>query len=148
FMAVPHALLTGFAATAPRYHIEQADSLAWIARAHAAAARLAPDERVSFAHRLQRAISRCACPPSKIARRGVSFDVASAGEGPPLYLLRDQPLGVGTAARTAWCGDIVDAYFTDAYAGEGDPPDELIHVTCTGYLSPSAAQKLVAAKRW
>ncbi len=29
-----------------------------------------------------------------------------------------------------------------------EPPDELIHVSCTGYVAPSAAQKLVAAKGW
>src|SRR5262249_30870614 len=28
------------------------------------------------------------------------------------------------------------------------PPDDLIHVTCTGYASPSGAQKLVAARGW
>ena len=27
-------------------------------------------------------------------------------------------------------------------------PDHLIHVTCTGYISPSAAQKIVAEDRW
>lgn len=147
-MAAPQALLTGFSATAPRYHMEQADSLTWLARGHAAAARLAPDERVSFANRLQRAISRCACPPSKIARRGISFDPAAAWDGHPLYPLRAQPHGAGTATRTAWFGQIVDAYFAQAYADRHEAPDELIHVTCTGYLSPSGAQKLVAAKRW
>lgn len=27
-------------------------------------------------------------------------------------------------------------------------PDHLIHVTCTGYISPSAAQRIVASKEW
>jgi hypothetical protein len=27
-------------------------------------------------------------------------------------------------------------------------PDHIIHVTCTGYISPSAAQKIIAEDRW
>jgi len=44
--------------------------------------------------------------------------------------------------------EIVDDYFTDAYPDDEPPPDDLVHVTCTGYVSPSAAQKLVAHRRW
>lgn len=44
--------------------------------------------------------------------------------------------------------DIVDAYFAESYANEVDTPDDLIHVTCTGYVSPSGAQKLVAQRGW
>jgi predicted naringenin-chalcone synthase len=41
----------------------------------------------------------------------------------------------------------VAAYFEQAYESE-QPPDDLIHVTCTGYVSPSGAQQLVARKGW
>jgi predicted naringenin-chalcone synthase len=29
-----------------------------------------------------------------------------------------------------------------------EPPDDLVHVTCTGYVSPSGAQRVVSAKGW
>ncbi len=32
--------------------------------------------------------------------------------------------------------------------GDTKAPDQLIHVTCTGYVSPSAAQTLVSNKKW
>ena len=56
------------------------------------------------------------------------------------------PHGAGTAARTRLFSEIVDAYFEEAYAGDG-APDDLVHVTCTGYVSPSGAQQLVARTR-
>ncbi|MFN0065045.1 MAG: 3-oxoacyl-[acyl-carrier-protein] synthase III C-terminal domain-containing protein, partial [Chlamydiales bacterium] len=34
------------------------------------------------------------------------------------------------------------------YENEKSAPDDIIHVTCTGYHSPSAGQKLVAEKKW
>jgi predicted naringenin-chalcone synthase len=38
--------------------------------------------------------------------------------------------------------------FERLYAVEESPPDELIHVSCSGYLSPSPAQRYLAARRW
>jgi predicted naringenin-chalcone synthase len=44
--------------------------------------------------------------------------------------------------------EIVDDYFENAYSADDTPPGDLIHVTCTGYVSPSGAQKLVARRGW
>jgi predicted naringenin-chalcone synthase len=44
--------------------------------------------------------------------------------------------------------EIVDEYFVDTYANEPLGPDDMIHVTCTGYVSPNGAQKLVARRNW
>jgi predicted naringenin-chalcone synthase len=58
------------------------------------------------------------------------------------------PRGLGTAERTRLFGEIVDAYFERTYEVVDRAPDDLVHVTCTGNLSPSAAQKLVARRGW
>lgn len=183
-MAAVAPLLTAFSSTAPRFEIDQATSLAWLAGAHAEAARQVPaecavllehaeraailgdrkgggsalhldrpaplgtTERAALTARFTRALQRCACPPSQIARRGTSFDLTAPWPGHPLYDLPRDAHGAGTLARTRAFGELADAYFDETYATQDDPPDELIHVTCTGYLAPSAAQKLVAAKRW
>jgi predicted naringenin-chalcone synthase len=42
----------------------------------------------------------------------------------------------------------VSAYFDLEYAQDDEAPSDLIHVTCTGYLSPSGAQRMVAHKGW
>ncbi len=131
------ALLTGFVATPLPYQLEQAEMLSWVAEAHADASYVPVEER----ERLHRLIERVGCPPSAIARRGLALDYAVPWNE---HVLR----GAGTGARTRMYGDFVDRYFADAYADTLDPPDDLFHVTCTGYLSPSGAQRMVAAKKW
>jgi len=146
-------LLTGFAATRPRYELTQARSLDWLVAAHTEAestlAGLAGAEKAAFATRIARVIQRCACDPEQIARRGHSVrDVDLGGwEGNEIYDLRRQPHGAGTAERSRLYGEIVDEYFEQAYAGTS-APDDLVHVTCTGYVSPSGAQQLVARRGW
>jgi predicted naringenin-chalcone synthase len=66
----------------------------------------------------------------------------------PIYDVHEHPQGAGSAARTQLHAELVGRYFAQTYAGEHTAPDDLIHVTCTGYVSPSGAQQLVAARRW
>jgi alkylresorcinol/alkylpyrone synthase len=63
------------------------------------------------------------------------------------YDLPSDPRAAGAGARTRLIGEIVDRYFAASYA-EDTAPDELIHVTCGGYLQPSGAQRLVATRAW
>lgn len=143
--AVMPSLLTGFSSTRPRFEVTQEASLVWLAEAHGRAER-----SPGFAARIDRIIQRCACSPDKIARRGVSIgDLHNARwSDNVLYDVDRDPHGGDSATRTRLFGDIVDAYFAEAYASDRVAPDDLIHVTCTGYLSPSGAQKLVAQRRW
>jgi len=146
-------LLTAFSATPPRFQISQARSLEWLAEAHAEAeatrAALSPAEKTLFAARMVRLLARCACAPDKIARRGHSVaDIELGGwDGNDIYDLRRHPHGTGTATRTRVFAEVVNAYFEDAYASER-APDDLVHITCTGYASPSGAQQLVARRGW
>ena len=146
-------LLTGFAATPPRYELSQARSLDWLVAAHTEAeatrAGLSGAEKAAFATRISRVIQRCACAPDQIARRGHSVrDVDLGGwDGNEIYDLRRAAHGAGTAERSRLFGEIVDDYFEQAYASAG-APDDLLHVTCTGYVSPSGAQQLVARRGW
>ena len=146
-------LLTAFAASRPRFEITQARSLEWLATAHAEAeatrASLSPAEKSAFALRMARLLGRCACTPDKIARRGHSVpDIDLGGwDGNEIYDLRRHAHGSGTAVRTRVFAEVVNAYFDEAYRGD-TPPDDLIHVTCTGYASPSGAQQLVARNHW
>ncbi len=146
--------LAGFVATRPRFEIDQARSLGWLAAAHAEAEatqhHLDPRERQRFEHKLARILERCSAPPAKLARRGHSVpDVERAGFADnELYTFAEAPHGRGTATRMAMYAEQVDDYFTHAYAADHDPPDDLIHVTCTGYVSPSGAQRMVARKGW
>jgi predicted naringenin-chalcone synthase len=140
-----NALLTRFLSTPPRFKVSQQRSLEWLAEAHGIA-----EGSPGFAARIARVLERCACPPSKIAQRHFSIgDLDNLDwNNNVLYDLRRDPHGCDTGARTRVFGNVVDEYFTETYSTETDAPDDLIHVTCTGYLSPSGAQKLVARRRW
>ncbi|MBV8761211.1 MAG: naringenin-chalcone synthase [Deltaproteobacteria bacterium] len=146
-------LLSGFEATRPRYELSQARSLDWLVAAHAEAeaarAGLNHAEKAAFATRIARVLQRCACTPEHIARRGHSVrDVELGGwDGNEIYDLRRDAHGAGTAARSRLYSEVVDAYFVETYAAV-TPPDDLVHVTCTGYSSPSGAQQLVARRGW
>jgi len=150
----PKPLLTRFTVTRPQYEISQSESLAWLAAAHAeaeAARAGAGFDKAAFTEKMARVIERCACPPSNIGRRGHSVeDIASntAWSDNELYDLPLHPHGSGSATRTRLYAGIVDEYFAKAYQGETRAPDDLVHVTCTGYVSPSGGQKLVAARGW
>ncbi|HSD91175.1 MAG TPA: 3-oxoacyl-[acyl-carrier-protein] synthase III C-terminal domain-containing protein [Kofleriaceae bacterium] len=124
----------------------QQKSLDWLAGAHAASeaelAQLDDDEKHAFQSRMLRLLGRCACTPDKIAMRGHSVERVEQGTFDPL------PHGAVTSARMLQFSAIVDPYLIAAYADDRVAPDDLVHVTCTGYVSPSGAQKLVAAKRW
>jgi predicted naringenin-chalcone synthase len=146
--------LAGFVATRPQYEVEQQRSLAWLAAAHAQAeavlGKLDEREQRKFESKLARVLERCACPPSKLARRGHSVaDVERSGFADNDFydLLRD-PHGRTTATRMQRFSEIVNDYFERAYADDHEPPDDLVHVTCTGYESPSGAQRMVARKGW
>jgi predicted naringenin-chalcone synthase len=51
------------------------------------------------------------------------------------------------ATRMKFFDQHADKIFAQFYQG-ASPPDDLIHTTCTGYLAPSAAQKLISNKNW
>ncbi len=146
--------LTDFSVQRPRYRIEQGRALEWLAQIHAAAqvsleSQNAP-KRDGFAERIDKLIQRCACGPAQIGSRGhVTSDLGSTDfQSSPLYDVTQHPQGLGSAARSRAFAEIVDAYFERTYESETSAPSDLIHVTCTGYVAPSGAQRVVASKGW
>jgi predicted naringenin-chalcone synthase len=147
-------LLTRFQATRPRFEFTQDAALTWVAEAHAEAEaalkHLDAKQRDRFEVSIRRVLRRVGCSPEKIAKRGHS--VPDIGErrwqDGVLYDLRREARGRGAAVRTRLFSEIVDAYFEAEYSAEPAMPDDLVHVTCTGYASPNGAQKLVAARGW
>jgi len=146
--------LTQFSMQRPEFEISQERALAWLAEIHAAAeAKLEGwpvEERDAFALRMQKLLQRCACGPDKISKRGhVSSDLGSSRfDDHELYDATRHPHGGGTALRSKLFAEAVNAYFTREYEREQLAPSDLIHVTCTGYVAPSGAQRLVSEKGW
>jgi predicted naringenin-chalcone synthase len=157
------ALLTRFAATRPPYLMAQAHSLDWLARAHAhseaAATGFDAAGREQFADKIAHVLRRVASAPDRIATRASvlpDFTNWERDGSVPNMLYDDpgttvavpSPHGRCASTRIRLYARAVEAYFARQYGGEAEPPDDLIHVTCTGYVSPSGAQQAIAARGW
>jgi predicted naringenin-chalcone synthase len=149
-----HTLLSRFSMKRPPHQTSQAAALAWLARAHAAAEGTVqswdPARVEAFHARLERVIDRCACGPTKIGSRGhvVADAETERWSDMVLYDVVNHPHGRGTTTRNAIYADVVSRYFEREYEGEDTAPSDIIHVTCTGYVSPSGAQRVVQRKGW
>ncbi len=64
-----------------------------------------------------------------------------------IYNLDHHPRGYGFKERMHFFDQAVEKIFETFYPPEVKLPDHLIHVTCTGYVSPSGAQKLVGRRK-
>ncbi|MEK4033030.1 3-oxoacyl-[acyl-carrier-protein] synthase III C-terminal domain-containing protein [Methylocystis sp. IM3] len=102
-------------------------------------------------------------PPSHVKRRQLvffprmedirfengEFDIAEPAQAYlQLFKDRTEPRGADIALRHENFGIVVEEVFDRFYRDADQPPDDLIHVTCSGYLAPSPAQKLVVKKGW
>ena len=134
----------------------QSETFAWLANAHARAeatqARIggrAFDES-QFRDRMTHRLARFGCGQDKIASRAHELADCSHTRWSDMqvYRLDDQPTGVGALARTRFFTKTVEGVFDRLYSECGTPPTDILHVTCTGYDSPSAAQRMVARKGW
>jgi predicted naringenin-chalcone synthase len=133
--------VTAFRTLRPRYQATQEQILEWLVETHT---REAEEEAAgdpcfdagAFAKHLRRMVRHVCCGTASIAQRGFS-----------VYERAREVLG-GTAARTDAFAREVDSAFEHLYEGEADPPRDLVHVTCTGYVAPSGAQRLVATRGW
>jgi len=115
----------------PHFRYHQTEMLEWLAHFH----RCPPN----YFHRY-------GCNPERIASRGsVLADFGSQGRG-QLYNASEKDLR--TSRRTQVFEECSQLYVDELYADEINPPDHLFHVTCTGYSSPSAVQRLVQKKNW
>lgn len=54
----------------------------------------------------------------------------------------------GLKERSNFFRDTVDDIFNHMYKDSHEAPGEILHVSCTGYVSPSAGQKLIPQKNW
>ena len=145
-------MLTDFSPQRPQHQIAQARALEWLTEIHAASEAqlnaLTDSERHTFATRFSKLVERCACGPEKIGTRGHVTADLGASEALDLYDVHRYPRGKGSGARSQAFAEIVDAYFEREFSADTVAPRELIHVTCTGYVAPSGAQRMVANKGW
>jgi predicted naringenin-chalcone synthase len=148
--------LSNFRSRRPRHHSTQLETLEWLAQAHtrAEAERVTSEggtfDSDSFLEWMRRRLRRFGCSSEQITNRGYEIDDCSHLHWSEMevYDVRGRPQGAGMRARSQVFGRVASAAFEELFGEVDTPPQHLIHVTCTGYESPSAAQTLVARKGW
>ena len=148
--------LSDFHILRPCYQTAQADALEWLLAAHTQAEAMKnqlplDSPRIhSFREQLKERLYHVSCKPGVIEYRGhaLSDFLHRNWNEMSIYNLSDSGQGADIALRNQKYAAIVDDAVLQMYANEDESPQNLIHVSCTGYASPSGAQKLVSNKQW
>lgn len=138
-------LLTDFQMIRPPFETTQEETLDWLVEAHVKAE---GDEL--FRAPLKEKLWRVGCKPDRIAKRGhVLADFLHRDwDKMEVYRLNEASAGKDLSTRVKIFEAEVDKVFEQYYPEQAEAPDDLIHVTCTGYVSPSGAQKIVSKRNW
>ncbi|MGZ9712774.1 3-oxoacyl-[acyl-carrier-protein] synthase III C-terminal domain-containing protein [Glaciimonas sp. GNP009] len=160
------AQLSDFTVVMPHATYDQDDILCWLAAAHARVETLrTPKENGEIKEswdqlnsKMRKSFELFGCKKSRISTR--SFDVLDVGnikwDELRLYNLNlpqgDIPTtslyGKDMGQRTKFFRERSRSLFHRFFPQESHPPEHIIHVSCTGYFSPSPAQSLVNLNRW
>lgn len=142
-------VLSRFQHIRPRHEIDQESIQKWVAEAHARAAyHFENRDMDSFREELLQKMNRIGLSKGKIESRGIHIHdlVEKEWSKMEIYPLEDSPQGQGFTARSECFDREVFQIFERFYPENLPLPDHLIHVTCTGYVAPSPAQKLVSSR--
>lgn len=147
-------ILSEFIIQRPKLKIKQENSLKWLLKAHIQAEktknRLVESDLISFSKQLEEKLYHVGCKPHQVSERGHEIEDFHQKdyEQMSIYTLNKDPSGKNVTDRTKKYKEIVDKVFTKFYEKEAIAPDEIIHVSCTGYAAPSGAQEIVSKKNW
>lgn len=154
-MTAATAYLGDFRIIRPTYSANHDDSVAWLSRAHAKAESVLRKDDPSFdpdafRRSMDRHVRRFGCPAESLASRGHDLPdfLHLDWERMRVFNLDLCPSGAGMDERMAVFAEIADRMAEAFYPAGEEPPRDIIHVTCTGYVAPSAAQKLVVGRGW
>ena len=141
------------------HSLSQEEGIAWMKAALRRAAATAPLPDVDRALRFYDLLSR----KSQIERRVTALDDYTHQDWGRMRLHAAPALGDGQLAPTAggapWhqadlgrrmdlFAETAEAVARDAFADDAEPPEAILQVSCTGYDSPSAVQRIAAERGW
>lgn len=160
-MAADQIALTGFVPlelSPPRPQAEVLDYFAWVVAAFRCRQERVQDPAAAqrFFEEARAAVRRFGVSPDYIGARELGAlppRLGGAGERPSLPELLSwagDAKGRDLGARMRRFKEVSRRALELAYAGVGADgrPTTLVHVSCSGYISPSAAQELVVARGW
>lgn len=152
--------LGGFQSLNPRHILPQSETLEWMAQAHSRATALSnswEDQELKNPQRMHDRFLRFGCKPTQVGFRGFdTVDIRKHNfDGQGIYTFNGRTDSVNQRAHMNPMGERSKFFaerslevFKEMYPRDAQSPDHLIHVTCTGYISPSAPQRLVNDNDW
>jgi predicted naringenin-chalcone synthase len=157
----------------PKHVGGHAEAVQWLAsaHAHAEASRIGAEfDEGSFRTRMERLVTRYGCNSESLSWRGFDMDdfIQTDWSEMRVFDVERDPNGAGMTVRMEVFQEVAERAFNAFYPepdappasspqtfggspgewGPQEPPRELIHVSCTGYVAPSAPQLLVAKRGW
>ena len=149
-------ILYNFMPVLPQFKLEQGATFEWLKAVHSYTGR--DGERSSLdlsggqagVSRILKLISRLGRAHDRIRFRWSYLEdlTHTVWDQMRVYNLNQSQFGAGSTERTKVYSEVVNDVLERLYREEDTPPSSLVHVTCTGYVCPSAAQRLVAMKNW
>lgn len=138
-------LLSDFQLIRPPFESTQEETLNWLVEAHTKA-----EGTPGFRELIKEKLWHVGCKPDRIAKRGHIIDDFHHLDWDKMkvYRLNESKAGKDLSHRAKVFSDHVDQIFLQYYPEGASSPDDLIHVSCTGYVSPSGAQKIVSLRNW
>jgi predicted naringenin-chalcone synthase len=147
--------LCNFEVIRPKFELPQEVTLEWLAKAHAKGEALKENwneedsSGATFEKRMKEWLFRLGAGPKKIQSRGtVLADFkATNWDEMEIYRLSETMQGLSLTEKMMRYALEVERVFEQFYPEGKEVPDQLIHVTCTGYVAPSGAQRIVSLRK-
>lgn len=150
-MDQPRYILHNFRSILPPTQKPQDQALDWLASAHSRAeCWVSPDSPLADRERMKKLFHRFGCKPTQVAQRySVHQDFTHLEfDQMEIFHLSRNPKGAASSTRTGIFSRVAGEVFERFYNEDPTPPHALFHVTCTGYDSPSGAERVVARRGW
>lgn len=132
--------LSNFKSLAPKHIVKQTDGLNWLAKAHA---READGTTAETFYKLLR---RYGCGPDKIEQRGTFLSDFTHQDWSAMQIFGSGQAGIDQ--RQAFFKEILLEPVARLYQDATPEFQNWIHVTCTGYASPSLVQTMISRREW
>lgn len=133
-------VITNFEVHKPNNEVEQDKVSHWLAKTQSIATPDTFDERI---------LQKFAVKEKKISKRSFFCNDFGEFDLDNLTLFKkENGFKPNLEERSKFYQNTVDGVFESFFEKEQDAPGEILHVTCTGYVSPSAGQKIIPKKEW
>lgn len=138
--------LQNFQKKRPPFETSQEKTLDWLIQAHS----YVEKDSSTLKEEIREKFFHVGCKSNHISKRGHIIDDYAHLDWSKMkvYSLDQYPTGVGLEKRLIIYNEYVKKLFEEFYPEDHTAPDEIIHVTCTGYVSPSGAQQVVSKNHW